>query len=664
MDKKKPVYAHGELEKVRQRLGDIEPQEAVRIAKLLGGEVGAEQEETPAAPARPSKPSNTKSASDFTDHPEPRETTANEKETRPAAQAAEELKSSLEDDPSEPIKLHYFDRIRIDRYMAYPEFDIKSPTQVFLSIVSFVGSPPDYVNPLFVQKRVNEYYKTLEQLVVSTRRLFPQKNQYVDERLKKISPLAFSILDTIRTWDIEAIAMDITRIQAHPRHVVVNDFATILQVVYKPLFILEALDIDNHIKTTFLLLYKLLLEQEELNGTMLQDPQVLMGTAISAYNTVHNDIHYLLYPFLLKLLSNKFISYELFFTNRRKRYMAFLNVKEEDILAPEIIPTGLTQEIEEQSSEEQAAEGSVSAKQLEQERIELEQKAVQQGLQIMDTFFPKAGWKTIDQFPDIYPYFSNIFDLKHGYEFIAPDDPLLHVVVLMNMLGNMFQGMHFVKFSTAAYQALETELNTIISNWGTYLDTALGKEYLPRLNEYYSVAENAANARDAVYTKRLHNELQWIRRLFFFPHYTFDVKFASPLKKEEIISIYSEIRKLRRTLTTIASGIDIVNRQSSSALVNIWNSYNFQIANPISVRLNALLSDKKRTNALLIFFTLSITMTLDHLVNNENSWAYSNHPQSFLRSSSNPIGNKIDTDLLFKQSLKENESSFKAKTVK
>ncbi|MDR2080180.1 MAG: hypothetical protein LBP74_10725, partial [Treponema sp.] len=93
---------------------------------------------------------------------------------------------------------------------------------------------------------------------------------------------------------------------------------------------------------------------------------------------------------------------------------------------------------------------------------------------------------------------------------------------------------------------------------------------------------------------------------------------------------------------------------------NPWETYNFQVPNPVSTRLDALLG-KKRTNASLLFYTLAVTVVLDNLVNNDNSWAYDNERDSFLFRSVNNAGvipvfgidEKIDTETIFKQSLKQ-----------
>jgi hypothetical protein len=44
MGKSRAIYEPGELDKVRKKLGSLDPQEARRMAQVLGGEVGYEKD--------------------------------------------------------------------------------------------------------------------------------------------------------------------------------------------------------------------------------------------------------------------------------------------------------------------------------------------------------------------------------------------------------------------------------------------------------------------------------------------------------------------------------------------------------------------------------------------------------------------------------------------
>ena len=82
----------------------------------------------------------------------------------------------------------------------------------------------------------------------------------------------------------------------------------------------------------------------------------------------------------------------------------------------------------------------------------------------------------------------------------------------------------------------------------------------------------------------------------------------------------------------------------------------FEVPNPLSRRLDALLVPKTKNNAALIYFCLAITTVLDHLVNNESSWAYSPRPGPLFRSVNGEgvtpltgVDDWIDADAIFKQ---------------
>jgi hypothetical protein len=163
------------------------------------------------------------------------------------------------------------------------------------------------------------------------------------------------------------------------------------------------------------------------------------------------------------------------------------------------------------------------------------------------------------------------------------------------------------------------------------------------------------------------NELQWIKRLYFLPYYKFESMGPPPFQKQDIICVYTEIRKLRKYLTIVAKGIENGIRSGGAAekaicdgINNPWQAYNFQVPNPVSRRMDILLPPDRRINATLIFFSLSTMTLLDYLVNNENSWAYIEHPGPLFRSIRNEgisplfgVDEKLDADQIFKDSLKK-----------
>ncbi|MDR0447407.1 MAG: hypothetical protein LBH07_01935, partial [Treponema sp.] len=138
MGKEKEVYAPGELSKTRDRLkvDRLDQDEAKRMTKLLGGEIGfersADQETDQNKPGRTRNESaegkignrRAKRHVEILDSDDPDDS---EKINLKEFQKKKHKEGSPADDPSVPVKASYWDRIKIDKYCGQTEFGIKSP---------------------------------------------------------------------------------------------------------------------------------------------------------------------------------------------------------------------------------------------------------------------------------------------------------------------------------------------------------------------------------------------------------------------------------------------------------------------------------------------------------------------------------------------------------
>jgi len=682
------IYAPGELSRVRDKLGVKDDEEAKRMAQLLGGEVGTERD--------PDEDKKKNSKND---------TSGGKKRRRIDLVSDDELAGDVKvkrsgpypgDDPSVPAKLSYGERVKIDKYAGQVVFEIKTSLQVLTSIFSFFKEPIDYVNSRFVINRLNEYYNKIERLVNSVRNLFPKSNKKRDGQLKRASLYVYKVLDTIRGWDIETLAKDISELQSHPRSVTVRDFSDVLKGIYKPIFILDELSIDN-IKAAFKLVYKILYIESPMEAK--DKYQEIIRNIIASLVDIRKNVCFCLYPILMKLISDRYIVYERFFIERRRRFIAFLNARETEQLSPiDLNPQQIdsidVDALQKNASEEEAAknedgtaeeDGELSEEKKEvpedpkaaalrakQEAERAERKSMEQGRTALEVLFPKAGWDKMEEFPDFYPYFANVYNLKHGYELISPKDPLQYVCVLLHILDDLFIGLRYVNFNVITGADgnsvnVSDELAEILNNWRSYIEDSFSRDYLPRLSEYCRMLENSKDSRLSPYAKKTLNELNWIKRLYFLPYYKFESIGPPPFPKSDIISIYNEVRKLRKYLTAFALGVEQGVRMGGAAakapcrgINNPWAAYNFQVPNPVSRRLDMMLAPEKRMNATLIFFSLSAVTVLDYIVNNENSWVYYEKPGPLFRSVNNEgivplfgVDNKLDADKIFKESLKK-----------
>jgi len=292
----------------------------------------------------------------------------------------------------------------------------------------------------------------------------------------------------------------------------------------------------------------------------------------------------------------------------------------------------------------------------------------------MEALFPNAGWDRMSTYPDFYPYFADTFDLRKGFVNIAPTDPLQQIFILMRIIEEFFYGLRFVSFGTVSDSDGKPEdigdiLTDIINNWHYYTEYSFEKIYLPRLSEYVRLVEGSPEEWNSPYTKKTISDLHWTKRLYYLPYYKFESLAPPPFQKKDITPIYPEIKKLRRYLAAVGTGIEMGNRAGGAeshahcaGINNPWASYEFQVPNPLSARLDGLLSAKNKTNASLVFFTLAAATVLDYIVNNEESWAYGSRPGPLFRSVDGEgitpltgVDTRIDAEALFKASIRKRE---------
>jgi len=451
--------------------------------------------------------------------------------------------------------------------------------------------------------------------------------------------------------------------------------------------LLEKLETDIHIKSAYKLLYKLLYIEQPMDPK--DKVQNLIRSALSAYSEIRRDVHYGLYPLLMKFISDRWFPYGALFTARRRRFLAFLDATENDQIKPldinieqieqgslEALQAEIRKEEEANShtiEEEDPDDPEVIERRAREAAAMAEQKALEQSLKVLESLFPKAGWDRLEEYPDLYPYFVSIYGLRRGYEQIAPTDPLQQIAVLMHIIEDLCSALRYVSFGTIPGPdgngvILSELMGKIINNWRRYIDESFTKEYLPRLSEYCRILEHSSESRTSPYAKRAVNDLRWAKRLYFLPYYKFESMGPPPFQKREITAIYSEIRTFRKHLTTIASNIEKWNQSGGVGskapclgLENPLAPYSFDITNPVSKRMDLLLGPSKRNNVHLVFFTLAAVTILDNLVNSETSWAYDKQiPTHLFRSVEGEgavpmfgVDEKIDADRIFKDAIRQ-----------
>ncbi|MDR0910839.1 MAG: hypothetical protein LBM77_13875 [Spirochaetaceae bacterium] len=676
----KAVYEPGELDKVRGRLGPLSAEEAKKMSQVLGGEVGVEKSAAKQAAGssdrgviKRNRPKGVEASAlvDRQRHREAENGAASGGYGSDSRKAASKPKRH-DDDPNTPYKLHYIERVKMDKLMWASNINLKTTGQFLQSVFSFFQPPPDFLNPEFISREISVYVQPLNTLVTATRSLFNKTNTDLDARMKKSSAFAYETLNTIREWDTQTLNSELSNLQMHPRNVTSIDMTNFLKAFFKPLYLLDRLDLDNSIGSAYRLLVKALLVQNP-QGPRDQYQKTILE-CIENLGFLRKEARFHFYPIIMKLISDKCFTCSELFDKRQNRYAAFLGLSKENQIEPSQfiqVKNNAAEKKKEEEEEQQVAESD--EEELKRKAIEQENKAVAKGYAILDSLFPGAGWNNVTEAPDMYPYFNDVFRFPKEYVDISPTDPLLQVVILTRVIDELLYALRYVAFGSiddgmGGSINLEEELSEQIENWHAHLDSSLEKEYIPRLSEYCRLLENPAENHNSDYARRLSSDTRWIKRYFFMPYFSVETAYPPPFRKKEIKSLYSEVRKLRRNLSIVAKGIEAGQKKggahsnaSCDEITNPWDAYKFQIPNPLSKRLNLLLEGKPKNNAALIYYLLGISVVLDYMVNDDKSWAYAEERGSILFRSLNNEGvvpqngadKGPDTRRLFEESLKK-----------
>jgi hypothetical protein len=651
----KLFYEEEELRQTRARLNVKDEKDAKFMMKVLGGEVGEVRAKKPETQGK-----------DGGDQPYTKQTPLRRVETN---EFAEEDAIFLADRTGQFAvrKLDYWERVKMDAQEAEGEFKIKTWMQAFRSKLAFFKPPPDTVNSFFVTSKMDDYFQSLKQLVNKVRLVFPRNNSVRNKNLKQEFPLAFSILNVIRYWDVDKISALLRRLQSHPRSVIVSDFKGIIKAFYRPLFILKLIEPGIHLVQAVKNLNRILQNEDGAKTNEKTQDEILAW-----FNEVSETNRYRLYPLLMKFVSPVYLSYSVFFSECEEEIRAFLGVTPEEIIHPVKPADSPMRTADNDDAEEFIKEntlfGSPVADEKEGQISSVlpndKPHAVQRGLGILEQLFPEAGWERFDVFPDIYHYFAKVLSFKKNEEIIDPENPVLQALVFMRILEELFYGFRSISFNSSNEAGFDlNEFLGIIDEWHTLIENGFDRIYLSRLAEFANLFYAPLETKQKVYAIKVREELNWTARLFLFPMMKIDMFSQTFVHKKDIIPAFPKIRTLRRDFTIIAEEIEKAMQQGGSsthaycaAIYNPWDKYVFQVENPLSNRLNALLSKEHRTNVSLIYYALSVLSVLDYFLNNANSWAYRTNTAKLFRSSDidglvpGPLPEKtIDADAIFKR---------------
>lgn len=529
----------------------------------------------------------------------------------------------------------------IEKLLSSEKYQIKEPSG-FLR-----GGKKGLVNPDFVMYTLDEFLRRIYVFATAVKRMIPSAaGESFFATLKRQNPVAEGIIKTALALNLKTLNATLNRLQASARSVSIAAMQPFVRELYKPLIRVYYLT-PEYSSSCLMQAYQLVMERH-----VPSNPESLRSATMAAVQElkyIYDTIFPTMYPLMLRMTSPIMLSeHDLFYKNGSK-VLAWLEVRPEEILFP-------AKESPEPSSafenNEQDAE----------EELPQIPESVAKGLDMLEQLFPKAGWEKIREFPeektDFAPYFARIFQLSDAFIQLNPEHPLHFAMILFLILSELFQGLRHVDFN-ATYS--EDNIYAILDDWIMYNATVFDKTFGDTLKAYTHQVYSQPDFEKSAYASRLISNMYSLIRQYFLPF--LDMRFY-PLQKtliDRLPPLYPRVTRLREMLeaciqTEKAGSADFTEAVNASAI------YHFDIPSSVSKRIDALYggsSSRKRTNAVLIDWCVSLLSVLDWWINDKDSPAYKAYPDLIYRTAEGEslmpefgIAPRTDTDEIFKNSLK------------
>ena len=535
-------------------------------------------------------------------------------------------------------RMKWRERWKTDFLLARPPYRAKTVGQALSAFFSPFRSAPDFVSPQYIQDGDRLYARSIENLVLAVRGLSSKNYKSAHQNLRRI-PLFNTILEVLRDWDIEGMSRELTLLQREPRNRSFADFMTLVPIVLKPYYRLVRLNPHVHLLPAVTKMY----EFAKMYLTSREEREMLQryySIAQEELPLVFNQLTQNFYPILLKLLSEKLVEADHFLHDNEEDILTLLDLKEED----------LVKDLPETAMETQGVGLAVGS----DPKTPTVPRLARTGFSLLDELFPRAGWGSLDEVPDLFSYFQTVFEFPKGTDLIPVDDAIQIILPLSEVLQQLFYGFQNIQWGNALNQAgevilLQEELDKSIARWHFFVEEFFGKNYLPLLQEYCREVERAGPVSNDA--KRREHQLLWFKRNYLLPHMMLPVMDDIRAKSLGYPNLAIQVREMLDLLAPIA--VDVEQKGPRSlVLLNPEARVRFPMVSMVSQRFqNALrrteagdLGEKKLldqgNNKALLFYTLALLSALDHLLSEPTSLLYRRPPKYLYRTSGAPGDDK------------------------
>jgi hypothetical protein len=522
-----------------------------------------------------------------------------------------------------------------------PEKDLQAMNQLMADkqyrIKQFSGfmhtDRTDRVNSDFILYTLNDYLGHIQNCVSSTLKMLPYgDNTEFIAQLAKEDPVAARFMSVVCSVDLRRLSTILSSLQANSHEISVSQLCPFIKLLYQSLIKVFYLGIAG-VTREYRQVYTYI-----TNIVVPADPEILkeqVSIAIREWNYIFDTVFPGLYPLVLRMSAPSMMtSYQLFFTNGSK-VLSWLKVQPSEVLvAKDLSAEPIEPKVRKPDPN---AEVSVPPAQY--------PETVADGLAVLELFFPEAGWSSLESMPDLCPYFQVMLQLNDGFTQIAPENPLHQAFILFWILEELFQGLRLIKFEPLVPVSSQDDIediNKILEEWIRYQETVFDKSLSLELKAYTHQIYTQPDFHKTPYGRKLLSNMYTLTKSMFLPHFNIQMYGSARLIKDDRLPpFYIRTARLRRVLERYYEAIHDAPPESEAngtavpGVQNPWDPYKFDIANPLSKRLDALCGGKHsrmKTNATLIRYTLSILHVLDWWINDRTSFAYREPPVHLYRT--------------------------------
>lgn len=668
--KKKPpqaVFEPGTLENTRRNIGMINPEEAEKMVKVLGGEIFTEKSVPIDYSKLPKKTLARKSSSSSRNarpagSPRPTgKTSADVTSSKTASQGGTAAAGTLSQKTkfvSDLPAISQKDNQLIDKLMMSEEYGIKKNYGLFNFVRAFIKDGTERVIPEFVEINLKSHVTHIQNFAALIKTFIQISPNTFKAKVQNETDLQYRFLRKVASWSMRDIKLAYIEFENSNRVVLVSDLIPLVKAIYKQLITIYYLG-DANINEIIKDIYDELSKYPQADTEKLQ---MVSKEAMAEWMYLHKQCAAGLYPLLMRMCGTKFVHYPLFFKQELSAILNFVGLKKFDLVLPQKRKTK-----EELLAEKEKIEKEKKAAQESEDAVKEKSEMVKTGLRLLDQMFPQAGFLHLEEFPDMYPYFEPLYGFGESFLYLSPDNPLQITVVLLKILEDFFMACHNIRFNIEENLALEDKQDSIIdaiNEWPVYREDLFNRKYAEELKNLVNQTYTQPNFPSTQIGKKIITSLYWQTKYAFLPNFTFEqLLLERPLNDSKYIPLamrtsfllnaFSELSRLANFATPPNGKINGVE--------NPWEFYHFDIASPVSKRLDILLNAKhnvKNTNANLIKYITCTVAVLNWWINTKSSPALKADPRKIFRIS------EVDGQPVFSVPKMDNQDKLFAAAIK